>query len=163
MLYFYLIAHIVTVSLFQTAIRELKESMESLERFRRTVLRYSRILAGFGVTALAGSSMLSEPAVVLAFGADMRPYHAYLPVFMGFIVVGSFVTFLEQLLIFLQQNRVLRRVALGALALSLVVCPVLVARHGLGGAITYMYTLFTVKLVVLHFTYRARIHAELAV
>ena len=142
--YFSLIAHVITMSLFQSRIRGIDNSF-CMTRTKQSLL----ILLLIGLFGVAVSLFAHEHLVNIIFNKSLVEYSHWLPWFLGFIVIWSWVSYLEQTVILTGGSGFLVKLNTMLLISVLIVCPLLVIQFSFIGVVTYMYCLNTVKLLLL--------------
>lgn len=140
LLYFYLIAHIITINVFQAKINSNAIGLP---------IGPLLLLLLIGMVGLLVSIFLHQPIITLVFSEELAVYSSWLPWFIGFIILSSLVTYLEQTLIARLSDTYLLKLNLLVFSGALIICPVLVSLYQLQGAVGYMYLLFFSKLLLL--------------
>lgn len=142
-IYFYLIAQVITLSVFQSKIRFLK-----LNR-NKELYNLILIIALVGMLGLLISVFFGEFIISFVFSEDLLSKIYYLPYFIGFIIVGACVQVLEQYYILTSKNKLLFKINFFMLLYSLILCPILVFNFGLVGSVIYMYVFHFSKIFIL--------------
>ena len=139
LIYFYLLAHIIAMSLFQSRIAVTKNY--------HSLIRPLAMLMGIGVIAVGVSVSMHNWIITLVFDSNVAEHSWRLPYFVGFITIGVMVTYLEQFYILRHESDRLVRINLVVLILSFVLCPWFAFQWGFDGVVAYMYLLFVTKFV----------------
>ncbi len=149
MSYFYLLAHIITISLFQSGIRQFEKAEPSnvLVLVKTSLLK----LIGVGLLALLIATYFHQEIIELVFSTTLVAHSFWLPWFVGFIIFAAMATYLEQSVIWLLSNSYLLKLNTTIFVGAMILCPIFVSMLGLMGAVIYMYVLFIVKVMALLF------------
>lgn len=156
-LYFYVPVHLVVVALFQAHSPRLRNMDPGGTEFLASWRRLALMVGAVGFAALALSVLLSEPAIRVAYGERLAPYHPLLPVFLGAVLIGAQATLQEQLLILANRRRPLVVLAWASLSFGLLACPLLTWRWGMPGTIAYLYLAAMLRVGILgYYLHRLR-------
>lgn len=139
LIYFYLLAHIFTTSLFQSRIHIQKDN----SRLITPLL----VLLGVGFGAIGFSLVFHYWIIALVFDTSVAQHSWRLPYFVGFITIGALVTYLEQFYILRHQSDRLIRINTMTLLVASFACPWLVSQWKFDGVVAYMYLLFIGKFL----------------
>jgi O-antigen/teichoic acid export membrane protein len=148
-LYVYLAAHVITIAMFQAGFPRGLPDAPGPSALMHFVRVQTARLTLVGLLGLVASVSAPLWIVTVLYGDALAPHHAYLPVFAGFVVIGSYATMLEQVFIAIGQNRVVKRNAWITLMAAMLLCVPLTWALGIEGAVAYMYALAVIRVVVL--------------
>ena len=144
MSYFVLLAHVITMSVFQSSISNENEALNLLK-----VKKKLSLLLIVGLLGLVISYFIHQPLIEIIFDESISQHSHWLPWFVGYIVIWALVSFLEQTAIQQGGSDYLVKLNLGILVIALITCPALIYFLEFNGVVVYMYALNTGKLVLL--------------